>query len=207
MLTESRVATPKAENISHPGWSRGNLINVQANNLLSQPVSLILPVEAFTKWKQEEPQCGENMVRINGNSDSLIAISKRFEWGEGELSGAVGASWMSVNEGSPSTSLCRLNATFSWHSHPSGLPIFSFQDWLTFLLSDAVISCLFTQQGIGLYLKEKHSKIALCTKHLHDIWVEKRDRPNLFFLQAKRFLEDFVGLELFLDNPDVNLAR
>ena len=151
----------------------------------------LLPKELIPVWQMESPHCANSVIHIDGENDSLFDISQKLDWGKSEISGGIGITWLSISQGQRSEAICRPESLFTWHYHPSGSLAFSFQDWVAFLLSGALVSCLYTRNGICLFLKQEHQKRTVLVKELHDKWSLKQGCPNLFFLEAKRLLEEF----------------
>ncbi len=178
-----------------------------ASNLMSQPIASLILDESKQKWKQEQPPHDDHIIRIDCRNDSVIDIFKMLHWGEVELSGAIGATWVSISTGSATKSYCRSEFIFNWHYHPIGSAVFSFQDWITFLVSSATTSCIFARQSIGIYVKEEHYKREYLAEKLREKWIQLQDKPNILFLQTKHILEEFIGLGLFPEMPDAMVAE
>jgi len=174
-----------------------------------RPISELFSGDKKSLWKQEEfVNRGKNIVSIDGSKISLNDFSKMINWGDFELSGAIGLDWVSISIGGQTESECLANHLFSWHYHPVGSPLFSLQDWLTFLMSDAVVSCVFTRDGVCVYSKEESQvRDKLVEQLLKKKESLSRRCPNLFFLQAIRLLENVIGGEIQTDRFEVELGK
>lgn len=179
------------------------------NNRILRPIFSLLSDNYSSSWIQEKPINGGNtIISFDGRKNGLHDIHKLIEWGDIELSGAIGLNWLSVTEGWMTETTCHGADLFSWHYHPSGSPLFSFQDWLSFLLSDAVASCVFTRYEICLYSKKKSDSRERLVQQLRKQWKScGSSRPNLFFLRAVSLLENIVGFEISLDTFEAALER
>jgi len=180
---------------------------VQENNLINQPISNLLLDTSFFLWEKEVPQSEDRIIYIEGGNDSLLEIAKVVDWGKDEISGSIGTSWFSINQGRRSDSPCRPDSLLTWHYHPSGPLAFSFQDWLTFLLSGALASCLFTHEGICLLLKLENQERTALIEMLRSKWAQKQGKPNLFYLESRRLFENFLGLRLSTDISNTRFAE
>lgn len=176
------------------------------NELFLRPCSFILTSDIREKWQKELPPSHDRIIRVDTTVDSLADLAKYTCGKDMELSGAIGLDWISFETGSVASSPCSTQATFSWHSHPTGPAAFSFQDWVTFLVSDARVTCLFTPSEISLYRKRECFARATLERSIADVLSQSGNTPFMAFIEVKRLMENHLGLNMFPLQSDQDVA-
>lgn len=168
---------------------------MSVNNLASADLSWLISEQTRERWRHESvPERGE-VTSLPPAQTSLLEIASRLDFSKREAGGAIGSDWFCTVPGDVLRAPCLAGHLLTWHSHPDGDCRFSFQDWLTFLWSDAIATCLFTNHAVRTLVKQEDGQ---CEKLCREIRDLSSEHPQLKRQRALRLVDSTLGRSLLV---------
>jgi len=166
---------------------------VSGNNLASADLSWLIPKQTRERWRLETvPEWGE-VIFLPPAQTSLLEIASYLDFSKREAAGSIGHGWFCTVPGDVLRAPCLARHLLTWHSHPDGDCRFSFQDWLAFLWSDAIATCLFTVHAVRTLVKQEDGQ---CEKLCREIRGISAEHPQLMRQRALRLVDSTLGHSL-----------
>lgn len=162
-------------------------------------------MSVVSDWELSFPSDGESAITIPPGYCITDAIEKLDLCGT-ELSGAFGATWMTVQEGSSFCAPCNGAHIFSWHYHPDGETRLSVDDWITFLMSNAQITLLMTASHISLYTKLQRGRWTNIRSSVAGPNPTATNMPNLWFVRFTKLMRKEMKTENWFECDENQIA-